>query len=163
MKLRKVYVQWFQLINKYKLWIWFYKRCLNYNYLTLKICFVLWQQLQLPFPLLFSEGKNWFCTKIIECLATVLIVPTRCLEISLKFVQLHVVLCLPLSKMIMKQRIDWFIFKLKLSSLKFYLMSIQWYFNFLFQQHKKTSQWRILPVTVAVPVTCSHVPTKPKV
>ena len=88
--------------------------------MTLKICFVLWRQLQLPFPLLFSEGKNWFCTKIIECPATVLIVSTRSLEISLKFVQLHVVLYLPLSKMIMKQRIYLFIFKLKLSSHTFY-------------------------------------------
>ena len=119
-EIKKILSKRFRFINEYTIKILSYKRCLNWNSLILQICFVLWRQLQLPFPLLFSEGKNWFCTKIIECPATVLIVSTRSLEISLKFVQLHVVLYLPLSKMIMKQRIYLFIFKLKLSSRTFY-------------------------------------------
>ena len=98
-------------------------------------CFVATAATSFSSPFLVKVRIDF--AKIFECPITVLIVSTRSLEISLKFVQLHVVLCLPLSKMIMKQRIDLFIFKLKLSSLKFYLMSIQWYLIFFFSSIKK--------------------------
>ena len=104
-----------------------------------------------------------FELKSFKCSIRALRVLTRSLEIGLSFVELNVISQLPLSKMIMQQTLEWFISKWKLSSLKIYFLSIHWYLHFFFQQHKTTSQWRILPVTVAVPVTCSHVPTRPKV
>ena len=67
----------------------------------------------------FSEGKIWYLVKIIQWPTRDLTALTRSLKIGLKFVQLHVVSRLPLSKMMMQQTIDLFNFKLKLSSLTF--------------------------------------------